>query len=169
MGGIYQHIARLQVALLRTCPQRPHTAATAAAALPHLRQLAGLLDNYLHPSNTGRLVGQPFAYGAGHGSHLMVVHVLKNHCLLACCEIRLTGLLSITSYACCFSGKWCRDLASWVKHLASELLKQLGHQVGSAGGVVWGMEQGCCNGCLLKVVGMAGVGQLSELHSRQPT
>jgi hypothetical protein len=55
MGGIYQHVARLQVALLRTCPQRPHTRATAAAALPHLRQLAGLLDNYLHPSNTGAL------------------------------------------------------------------------------------------------------------------
>jgi hypothetical protein len=55
MGGIYQHVARLQVALLRTCPQRPHTHATAAAALPHLRQLAGLLDNYLHPSNTGEL------------------------------------------------------------------------------------------------------------------
>jgi len=50
--------ARLIVSLLRTCGQRPHTAAVSAGAFERLTHMAGLLDNYLHPSNSGKWCGE---------------------------------------------------------------------------------------------------------------
>ncbi|KAG2489806.1 hypothetical protein HYH03_011755 [Edaphochlamys debaryana] len=47
------HAARLAVSLLR-CTAASASAATAASAASHLEHLTGLLEQYFHPSNTGK-------------------------------------------------------------------------------------------------------------------
>lgn len=53
MTGEHAAAGQLAVSLLRTCPLRPRTCITSEGAMTRLHHLAGLLDNYLHPSNTG--------------------------------------------------------------------------------------------------------------------
>jgi hypothetical protein len=55
LTNLHGHLGRLCVALLRSSPNNPGTGSRAADAGARLTQLAALLDNYLHPSNTGML------------------------------------------------------------------------------------------------------------------
>ncbi len=53
LGKPANHTARLAVHLLRAAPARPDTLDRAARVAERLAQLAAVLDNYMHPSNTG--------------------------------------------------------------------------------------------------------------------
>jgi hypothetical protein len=71
MDNLPLHLARLAAHLLRARPSDAAAVARSQAAADHLAQVAGFMDNYMHPSNTGVFV-----------CFLVRLFVLRMFCLL---------------------------------------------------------------------------------------